>query len=71
MTLREYIETRQISPAVFAAELGVPPSTVTRWLKGERTPVLESIAAIEKATGGLVTMADFLSPPPSQREDAA
>lgn len=67
MTLTEYLKEHDLSPARFAADLAVSPSAVTRWIRGERRPDLESLAAIEKATKGKVGLADFL---PREREAA-
>ena len=64
-----------MKPAAFAAKIGVPASTVYRWLYGIRTPRVQLVAAIEEATGGEVTAKDFLSPPtsptPAQPTEAA
>jgi transcriptional regulator with XRE-family HTH domain len=62
MKLADYIAKKNLKPANFADRLGVPASTVTRWLNGERTPSLASMAAITKATNGKVTSKDFLAP---------
>jgi DNA-binding transcriptional regulator YiaG len=63
MKLAEYLTKEKMRPAHFAVRLGVPVSTVTRWLNGERTPSLASMATITKATKGRVTSKDFLHQP--------
>jgi len=60
MKLSTYLEQEGLSAAAFAARLGVPASTVTRIMRGERTPRLETARKIEAATGGAVTGSDFL-----------
>ena len=59
MNLSDYLSEAGLKPAEFADKLGVPPSTIGRLLNGERSPRLETIAKIEAATGGRVTVQDF------------
>jgi DNA-binding transcriptional regulator YdaS (Cro superfamily) len=59
MTLLEYLADQQIRPAALALRLGVPASTVHRWLHGERRPTIGSLLKIEKATSGAVKVKDF------------
>lgn len=59
MTLGEYLETHDKTPAAFAREIGASRSIVTRWIKRERTPRRETMGLIREATGGKVTPADF------------
>lgn len=61
MTLAEYLSQNEIKPSVFAAALGVAPSTVTRWIKGERRPELDLIVRIQETTAGKVSATDFLT----------
>lgn len=60
MTLQEYLTDRDIKPSVFAAEIGVPASTITRVLNGERSPGLDLLRTIRDKTNGAVTPNDFL-----------
>ncbi|WP_084412480.1 helix-turn-helix domain-containing protein [Fulvimarina manganoxydans] len=60
MTLADFLRTNEMSPAAFAAELGVPASTITRIIRGERTPRLDTIQKIVAATSGAVTINDFV-----------
>jgi len=49
MKLKNYLQENQIKPSIFAGQLGVAPSTITRLLKGERTPRIGLVAQIAKA----------------------
>lgn len=71
MDLSSYLREADIKPTRFAEALGVPASTITRLLSGERSPRLDTIAKIERATGGKVTANDFLPPSPSSDERAS
>ena len=63
MTLAEYLKANDIKPSVFAAEIGVAPSTITRLIAGERSPRLPLIALIRDKTDGAVGLDDFMSAP--------
>ena len=60
MTLARYLDKNKMMPSHFAASIGVPTSTVTRWLSGDRKPSLASMSVITIATGGEVTINDML-----------
>lgn len=60
MKLSRYLETHRTSPAEFARRLGMPASTITRLLAGERSPGLALLQTIHVATRGSVTPNDFL-----------
>lgn len=64
MKLADYLKAENLSPSVFADRLGKPASTITRLLKGERSPNLDLLAEIKTATGGKVTPNDFLPDQP-------
>lgn len=64
MKLAAYLAQENLSPSQFADRLGVPASTVSRILQGEREPRLGTIAKIREATNGLVTANDFMEPRP-------
>ncbi|NSZ73307.1 helix-turn-helix transcriptional regulator [Agrobacterium tumefaciens] len=70
MKLEQYLTQNNIKPVAFAASIDVAPSTITRIVKGERTPRIDLIAKIKAATGGLVTMEDWMQPLTSERLDA-
>ncbi len=61
MKLETYLSENHIHPATVAAEICVAPSTITRLLKGERSPRLDLIMAIKDKTGGQVTADDFFT----------
>lgn len=61
MRLADYLSQESLKPGEFAKRIGASPSTVTRYLKGERTPRVKSMYRIEAATGGAVRARDFLS----------
>jgi transcriptional regulator with XRE-family HTH domain len=60
MDLLTYIEANGLSPSKFAERVGVPPSTITRVLSGDREPGLGLLKKIHSATNGAVTPNDFL-----------
>lgn len=62
MKLEQYLTEQGIKPSAFAAEIGVAPSTITRLVKGERSPRLDLIMLIREKTGGAVTADDFFAP---------
>ena len=68
MKLADYLASKQLKPASFAGIIGVPASTVSRWLKGERRPQLKSLAKIARETGDAVTANDFMPPVPAPSE---
>ena len=73
MTLHQYLSLRDLKPSAFAAEIGVPASTITRILSGERSPGLDLLTLIRDKTNGAVTPNDFIPalPVASAQETAA
>lgn len=61
MNLAAYLSERNIKAATFASEIGVPASTISRILKGERDPRGATIRKIVEGTGGKVSAADLLA----------
>lgn len=59
MKLLEYLVMEQTNPNAFARKLGVPNSTVHRWVHGQRKPSMALLPRIERVTGGQVTPKDF------------
>lgn len=59
MKLADYISEKQTTASRFAGEVGVPVSTITRLLRGERRPGIDLVARISTATDGAVTAEDF------------
>lgn len=71
MTLAQWLEANEIKPSSFAERLGVPASTVQRWVNGDRTPRIQAILLIEQQTGGEVRAEDWRPSTPSTPEAAA
>lgn len=59
MKLATYLQNNDLTPSAFAARLKVPPSTITRLLRGERRPGIDLILKIKAETGGQVAPEDF------------
>lgn len=59
MKLADYLETKNIKPAVFARKIGKHRSSVLRFCKGTRKPDIETLEAIHRETKGKVTAKDF------------
>ena len=60
MTLHEYLGGADSAKVkAFAERIGVTPTSVRRYLRGERLPGRNLIRAIAKATQGAVTANDF------------
>lgn len=60
MKLAKYLETKNLTQTAFAAKVGVTQVAMNRYVRGERTPSVEIIAAIHKATKGAVTLNDWV-----------
>lgn len=61
MDLAAYLSKRKIKPAAFAAEIGVPPSTISRIMRGERDPRGATIRKIVDGSGGEVTAGELIA----------
>ncbi|MBN7759475.1 helix-turn-helix transcriptional regulator [Nitratireductor aquimarinus] len=59
MKLETYLSERDMKPSAFAVEIGVAPSTITRILRGERSPGLDLVMRILRATDGKVSVEDW------------
>lgn len=55
--LRSYLTDREMSAGDFAADIGVHPSIVYRWLAGDAKPSIENALAIDRVTDGAVPVA--------------
>lgn len=64
MDLPAYLAERQITPTAFAGEIGVPPSTIHRIIRGERDPRGATIRKIVAGTAGKVTATELIAPAP-------
>lgn len=74
VNLDTYLTDRSIRQADFAEQLGISQATVSRLAKRSMRPSLELAFAIEKATGGAVSVASWnpdLAQPQPPTEDAA
>jgi transcriptional regulator with XRE-family HTH domain len=60
MKLADYLSQSKITPAAFAAEIGVTRKAVDYWLAGKRLPRIEQLQAIATASKGAVTPNDFI-----------
>lgn len=60
MQLRDYMATKEVTPAEMARKVGVSVSAISRYCAGERTPEPPILKKIRKATGGMVTPNDFI-----------
>ena len=60
MDLAAYLSEHKIKPATFAAKINVPPSTITRILRGERDPRGATIRKIVDGTDGKVSAGELL-----------
>ena len=49
--LRKIIKERELSPFAIAAAAGVSPSTITRFLKGERSLKVDTLDALAEVLG--------------------
>lgn len=66
MNLAQYLAETNKRPSSFAAECGVPASTITRLIRGERSPGLALMSTIKAKTDGKVTPDDFMPTTPEQ-----
>jgi DNA-binding transcriptional regulator YdaS (Cro superfamily) len=73
MTLLEWLAQSGVERQALAARLGKSPSLVSHWLRGDRTPLVADVIAIEKITDGAVRPADWINiemrPPKWRRPD--
>lgn len=60
MNLREWINTQNGTVRQIADAAGVHYATAWKWTNGKKLPDWKHIPAIERATGGMVTAADFV-----------
>lgn len=60
MKLSTFLTDNDLNASKFAEALGVMPSTVSRWLRGDRRPSVDQIVRIEVETKGAVTASDFI-----------
>lgn len=58
--LAMYLDEQRLSARALALRIGVPTSTITRVLNGQRTPGLHLMHRIQQATAGAVRSDDFV-----------
>lgn len=71
MTLTDYLKQTGQTATALAAKVGCEVSTITRLARGERSPSLPLAFRIERATSGLVTIADLALAVASNPSEAA
>ena len=59
MKLGEYIKSEGISQAFFSVLSGIHPSTLSRYISGDKSPSLYVLSIIHKCTKGKVSPCDF------------
>jgi transcriptional regulator with XRE-family HTH domain len=59
MNLREYLASKGQTAAEFGKATGQSEHAVKKWLREERIPSKDAMAAIFRETGGEVTANDF------------
>jgi len=60
MDLRAYLLKKNQRPSAFADEVGINPSTISRFLAGKTKAMrLETVLQIIKKTGGMVSFKDL------------
>ena len=75
MRLSEFLAKNELSPELFAAKVGVHPTTIYRLLSGSTIPKRGNLKKIIAATDGEVSVTDlmfaaFPKPQPEEQEPA-
>lgn len=60
MKLRDYLRANGVTYEAFGGQIGADKSQVWRWAHEERLPDARMIAAIHKATAGMVQFHDWV-----------
>lgn len=58
--LEKYLKHRSISQCGFAKKIGTTPNNLSSLIRGKSMPSLRLAYEIEKKTGGLVTLYDWI-----------
>lgn len=58
--LEKYLKHRCISQRGFAKKIGTTPNNLNRLIKGKSSPSMRLAYEIERQTGGLVTLYDWI-----------
>jgi transcriptional regulator with XRE-family HTH domain len=59
MKLRDYLAEAGLSQGAFARRIRLTPPSVSRLVNGLQRPSIDTILAIQRETGGAVTIHDF------------
>lgn len=70
MELRRYLDDQKLTCTAFGQQVGVTPSTVSRWAAGRLMPRPAQIRKIIRVTDGAVTADDLLGAPHAGQEAA-
>lgn len=62
--LEAYLRQQQLSAFAFAKKLGVDPSLVSRWRRGETRPAYDRMVLIERETDGAVPVSAWANHSP-------
>lgn len=68
MKLEDYLSTEKLTRKQFAGIIGKSPSIITRILKKQTNPDLDTLEAIEHGTAGIVTAQDFYKKKPAVKK---
>lgn len=71
MTLREYIRAGKSDIPTIAHAVQVSEGAVHKWVYGQRQPGLTAAMAVERFTGGEVTVHELTLPTPNVEQAAA
>jgi transcriptional regulator with XRE-family HTH domain len=71
MNLSTYLKRKRINARKLADLVGVPASTITRIIRGERSPTLAIMIRISEATGGSVSKVEDFLPAAKENDEAA
>ena len=61
MVLHAWMKSVDKSPEALAGEIGVHPSAVRRWMRGDRMPRAHQLARLTLISAGQVTANDFVA----------
>lgn len=62
MKLGDWLEAKGLTQTAFAALIGSDQAHVSDLVRGKNRPRLDTVVAIEKATGGAVKAEDWMQP---------
>jgi DNA-binding transcriptional regulator YdaS (Cro superfamily) len=59
MTLERWLARNEVSQAEFARRTGITQSAISKYISGDRQPMLDEALAIERATHGAVPVEEW------------